>query len=100
MTCIIGDVDTAVAVSWKDKDGSLITDSQDGYTIKQGNVEDSTKEQKATLTISTKVLSTLGSPVTFTCAANSKQFPDSEVSTDQNVVLTLLTLGKILRQQV
>ena len=82
-----------VTVSWKDKDGSLITDSQDGYTINQGTVDD-TGKQRATLIISTGTLSTLGSTVTYTCAAKSSQYPDSAVSADQNVEVTFLTLGK------
>ena len=94
LTCNIGDVDTAVTVSWKDKDGSQITDSKGEYTIKQGTVDSKTQKQEATLTISSDILGKLGSPVTYTCAAKSTKYPESAISTDQNVVVTILTFRK------
>ena len=94
LTCIIGDVDTAVTVSWKDKDGSPIADRQVGYTISPGTVDSGTKKQEATLTISPNILSKLGSPVTYTCAAKSVQYSESATSADQNVVVTFLELGR------
>ena len=94
LTCIIGDVDTAVTVSWKDKDGSPIASEQDGYTISPGTVDSGTKKQEATLTISSDILGDLDSPVTYTCAAKSVQYPESAISADQNVVVTFLTFGR------
>ena len=93
LTCIIGDVDTVVDVSWKDKDESLITNEQAGYTINPGTVTD-TNIQEATLTISPDILGDLGSPVNYTCAAKSVQYPESAVSADRNVVMTLFKFGE------
>ena len=100
LTCIIGDVDTAVTVSWKDKDGSPIANEQDEYTISPGTVDSGTKKQEATLTISPNILGKLGSPVTYTCAAKSTKYPESAISADQNVVLTFLVLGRCRFHQV
>ena len=84
---------TAVAVSWKDEGGGPITNEQAGYTISPGAVTD-TNIQEATLTISPDILSNLGSPVNYTCAAKSTQYPESAISADRNVVMTLFKFGE------
>ena len=99
LTCNIGDVTKAVTVSWKDKEGSLITNEQAGYTIAPGTVFPS-NIQEATLTISPQILRTLTSPVTYKCAARSVQYPDSAISADQNAVVAILTLSKCNFQQI
>ena len=99
LTCNIGDVTKAVTVSWKDKDGSLITNEQAGYTIHPGTVFPS-NIQEATLTISPDILGNLGSQVTYTCAAKSTKYPESAISADQNAVVAILTLSKCNFQQI
>ena len=84
---------TAVDVSWKDKNGSPITNEQAGYAISPGTVFPS-NIQEATLTISPDILSNLGSPVNYTCAAKSVQYPESAVSADRNLVMTLFKFGE------
>ncbi|KAL5251017.1 hypothetical protein ACHWQZ_G016668 [Mnemiopsis leidyi] len=92
LTCNIGDVTQAVDVSWKDPSGGDITGSTAGYTVTQGTVDDS-KVQKSTLTITAATLQglTTTSPLTWTCAAKSTLYTDSEQSAFQNVVVTFLT---------
>ncbi|KAL5251009.1 hypothetical protein ACHWQZ_G016668 [Mnemiopsis leidyi] len=92
LTCNIGDVTQAVDVSWKDPSGGDITGSTAGYTVTQGTV-DASKVQKSTLTITAATLQglTTTSPLTWTCAAKSTLYTDSEQSAFQNVVVTFLT---------
>ena len=98
LTCNIGDVSTIVNVSWKDTDDNLITGSSAGYTINQGTVNVDTYTQASTLTIDPATLGTLEtrSPVTYKCSAVSLQYPYSEESTEQNLVVTFLSFGKFL----
>ena len=97
MACIIGHVTThAVAVSWKDQDGAAIVNGEsEGYIVVPGAVDPESGEQEAVLIITSSILYTLGSSVTYTCAAQSIQYSESPKSPDQNVVLTLLTFGKV-----
>ena len=97
LTCIIGDVTQAVDVTWKDNDGDDIADGEGGYTITKGAV-DSSNVQKSTLTIAAATLAALDTslPLTWKCAAKSTLFPDSEKTTDYDVVVTFLSFGKIL----
>ena len=94
LTCNIGDITRTVEVSWKDEGGDPIVDGQGGYTITNGQVNGS-NTQVATLTIDSVTLRNLdtSSAVTYTCSARSSQYPESKQSTDQNVVITLLTFG-------
>ena len=95
LTCNIGDLTKDVTVTWKDKDGNPITSGQGGYTIVQGSVKSNTQE--STLKIEANTLSSLNSPVTYKCAAQSKQYPDSEISDYQDIVVNFLTFGKSTR---
>ena len=97
LTCNIGDVTQPVDVTWKDNAGVDITDGQGGYTITKGTV-DNHNNQASTLTIASDILRRLqiGLSLTWTCAAKSTLYPDSEKSTDSNVVVTFLTYGKFL----
>ena len=86
-----------VTVSWKDKDGGAITTGQNGYTIKQGSADSSTKIQESTLEITSATLGNLGvTTATFKCAAKSKEYSDSAISEDEHIVVTFLTFGKFL----
>lgn len=97
MTCNIGDVTTAVAVTWKDKDGNEITSGPGGYTINQGSVDSSTKIQKSTLEITSTTLDSLGvTTATFKCAAKSKEYAESAKSEDKDIVVNFLSFGKSL----
>ena len=93
LTCNIGMVTQAVTVSWKDTADVDITNGGD-YTITQGTVN--SNKQESTLTISSSKLQSLTttSPMTWKCAAKSVQYPDSEQSAFQNVVVTFLTFGE------
>ena len=95
LTCNIGDLTQDVEVSWQDPSDAPITASTSGYTITQGSV--SSNIQKSTLTIDsatlTAALAAGTSPLTWKCAAKSKQYTDSEQSGFQDVVVTFLTYG-------
>ena len=95
LTCNIGDLTQDVEVSWKDPSDAAITASTTGYTITQGSV--SSNIQKSTLTIDSATLESAvaagTSPLTWKCAAKSKQYTDSEQSGFQGVVVTFLTYG-------
>jgi len=97
LTCNIGMVSQAVTVSWKDTADVDITNGGD-YTITQGTVDSGTKIQKSTLTISSSKLQSLTttSPLTWKCSAKSVQYPDSELSASQDVVVTFLTFGEFI----
>ena len=98
LTCIIGGVAKDVTVTWKDKDGVDIT-TGGGYTIEQGSANSGTKIQTSTLTIDMPILATVaaaGIPVTYQCAAKSKEYPDSATSTNKDVVVGFLALGQFL----
>ena len=99
LVCNIGDLTTAVTVSWTDKDDVELTNGQGGYTITQGTVDDSTKIQKSSLTITAATLQglTTTSPVIWKCAAKSVQYSDSEQSTFKDLTVTFLTLGLSFR---
>ena len=97
LTCNIGDVTQAVDVTWKNNDGEDITDGVGGYTITKGTV-DGSNVQTSTLKIAAATLDTLdtSSPLTWKCAARSTLYPDSEKSTDSNVIVTFLTFGMLI----
>ena len=94
LVCNIGDVTTAVTVSWTSGDNTPITNGN-GYTITQGTVDDSTNIQKSSLTITAATLGglTTTSPVIWKCAAKSLQYSDSEQSEFKDLTVTFLTLG-------
>ena len=96
LTCNIGDVTQAVHVTWKNNDDEDITDGVGGYTITKGTV-DGSNVQTSTLKIAATTLDTLdtSSPLTWKCAARSMLYPDSEKSTDFNVIVTFLTFGTL-----
>ena len=95
LTCNIGDLTQDVEVSWKDPSDVAITASTTGYTITQGSV--SSNIQESTLTIDSATLKSAlaagTSPLTWKCAAKSKQYTESEQSAFQDVVVTFLTYG-------
>ena len=95
LTCNIGEVTQAVTVSWKNPPGGDITDSVGGYTVTQGSVLSNV--QKSTLTITSDTLKSLDttSPLTWTCAAKSTEYSESEQSSFQDVVVTFLTYSKL-----
>ena len=95
LTCKIGDLTTDVTVSWKDKDGNPITSGSGGYTIVQGSVVSNVQE--STLKMDTTALSGLSGTVTYKCAAKSKQYSDSNISEDKDIVVEFLAFGKFLK---
>ena len=94
LTCNIGEVTQAVTVSWKNPSGGDVTDGVGGYTVTQGSVVSNV--QKSTLTITSATLKSLDttSPLTWTCAAKSTEYSDSEQSVFQDVVVSFLTYSK------
>ena len=95
LSCKVGDVLDAVYFTWMDTDDNEIGDLTEGYTINQGTVNGN-NQQTSTLTISAARLGALdtSSPLTWKCAAQSLQFPESAKSADSEVVVTFLVLGK------
>ena len=101
LTCNIGDLTQAVDVSWKKNDGGDVTTGQDGYTVTQGTVVGGTQE--STLKIQAATLGAItdtSTPLTWKCAAKSKEHPDSEISAYQDVVVTFHDYGKFLKSIV
>ena len=99
LVCNIGDVTTAVTVSWTDKDDVELTNGQGGYTITQGTV-DQAGIQASSLTIAAATLKALditSGSVIWKCAAKSSQYSDSEQSTFNDLTVTFLTLGLFVR---
>ena len=98
LTCIIGDVTEAVVITWKEKDDNPIRDGQEGYDIKNKRVN-KRNVQVTTLTIEPSILVNLDKtiPGAWKCSAKSTLYPDSDTSPDQNVVVTFLNFGKIVK---
>ena len=88
----------AVDVSWKDSTGVDITPATSGYTITKGSVDEATKIQKSTLTISAATLQALepAGPLTWKCAAKSTAYGGSPISTFEDLVVTFLKFGRFL----
>jgi hypothetical protein len=95
LTCNIGDLTKDVTVTWKIKDGNPIASGAGGYTIVQGSVKSNTQE--STLKIEPDTLKNLGTSVTYKCAAQSKEYPDSEISDFEDIVVDFLTFGESTR---
>lgn len=93
LTCNIGDLTTAVDVSWKDNEGNAITSGQGGYTIEQGTLISNSQESTLQITSIAEAASS-DTTVTFKCAAKSTQYLDSETSIDRDIVVNILTFGK------
>jgi hypothetical protein len=101
LTCNIGDLTQAVDVSWKKNDGGDVNTGKDGYTVTQGTVVGGT--QASTLKIEAATLSAISdtsTPLTWKCAAKSTLYPDSEISTYQDVVVTFHNYSKFLKSIV
>ena len=96
LTCNIHDLTAAVDVKWKDKDGGDISDTQEGYRVTKGTVNQK-NVQESTLTISPAQLQKLdtSSPVTYQCSAKSSQYPQSKESPYQNLVVTFHDFGEL-----
>ena len=105
LTCNIGDVLKDVTVSWKDNVGNDITTGSGGYTIAQGSADSGTKIQTSTLTIDVSTLTSVagaaaGSTVTYKCAAESIEYPNSATSAFKDIVISFLTFGKFFKEMV
>ena len=98
LVCNIGDLTTAVTVSWTDKDDVELTNGQGGYTITQGTADQGIQASSLTIAAATlKALDTTSGSVIWKCAAKSLQYPDSEQSTFKDLTVTFLTLGLFVR---
>ena len=95
LTCNIGNVTTAAEVSWRDGEGGEIEHNEGGYTVNKGSVN-SDNVQISTLIIAPATLQNLdtSSPVTYQCSAKSSQYPESEASPYQDLVVTFLSFCK------
>jgi hypothetical protein len=101
LTCNIGDVTKPVDVSWKNNNGGEVTTGQDGYTVTKGAVVGGS--QASTLKIEAATLGAISdasTPLTWKCAAKSTLYPDSEISTYQDVVVTFRNYSKFLKSIV
>ena len=100
MTCTIGGLTangTAATVVWKDPDDKTVTDDDD-YDIDNGT-PDGSGTQSAELTIKkAKLTSDFDgrSSFAYKCSVHSAMYPDSFISSDVNVVATVLKLGNLL----
>ena len=99
LTCIIGDVTKSVEVKWRYRDGDDITNNQDGYTMTKGSVskKDTKNLQESTLIISPETLQKLHASsffVTYQCSAQSSEYPESEASPYQNLLVTFHDFGE------
>ncbi|XP_063684395.1 basement membrane-specific heparan sulfate proteoglycan core protein-like [Bolinopsis microptera] len=98
LVCNIGDVTTAVTVSWTSGDNTQITDGQGGYTITQGTVSSNIQESSLTITAATlQAQDYKFSSVIWKCAAKSSQYADSEQSEYQDLTVTFLTLEVVAK---
>ena len=97
MTCTIGGLTangTAATVVWKDPDDKTVTDDDD-YDI-NNRTPDSNGTQSAELTIKAAKLSldfVDQSTFTYKCSVKSTLYPDSPISSDVNVEVTVLKFG-------
>ena len=95
LTCNIGDLTQAVDVSWKNNVDGEVKTGQGGYTVTKGAVVGG--KQESTLKIDAATLAAISDtskPLTWKCAAKSTLYPDSEMSTYKDVVVTFLVKGK------
>ena len=97
MTCTIGGLTasgTAATVVWKDPLDKTVSEDED-YDIYNGT-PDSSGTQSAELTIKkAKLTSDFVDQSTFTykCSVKSTLYPDSPISSDVNVEVTVLKFG-------
>ena len=102
LTCTIGGLTasgTAATVVWKDPLDKTVTDDDD-YDIDNGT-PDGSGTQSAELTIKTAKLTSdfaSQSSITYKCSIHSALYPDSFISSDVNVVATVLKLGNSLSE--
>ena len=99
LTCNIGSVTQAVDVSWKNNADGEVKDGEGGYTVTKGTVDES-NNQKSTLTIAAATLGAISDtskPLTWKCAAKSTLYPDSELSTYSDVVVTFHDYSKLIK---
>jgi len=80
--------ETATVV-WNNPAGTVITSTQDDYTIDLGTKDDA-GAQNSVLTIGTTKLTALTTTSTFTCVVTSGKYADSEASSN-TMTLTKLT---------
>ena len=94
LTCSITGLSAPAKVSFKNFDGSVITNpSATDYVIEDGSSTFSGDIQEATLTLKSNILSSLTSPGTYTCVVKSINYPESPVYEDTATV-TMLVFGK------
>ena len=92
LTCSITGLYTAVTVTFKEADGTEITDSTD-YVVNDGSSSFSGGSQTATLTLKPAKLSSLTTPATYTCEVQSIMFPESPAY-ETTATVTMLVFGK------
>ena len=94
LTCSITGLSAAAKVSFKNSDGSVITNLfATVYVIDDGSRSFSGDIQEATLTLKSNILSSLTSPGTYTCVVKSVTYPESPAYEDTATV-TMLVFGK------
>ena len=96
LTCNIGDVTQPVDVSWKSNVDGEVKTGVGGYTVTKGAIVGG--KQESTLKIAAATLAAISDtskPLTWKCAAKSTLYPDSEMSTYKDVVVTFHDYGKV-----
>ena len=94
LTCSITGLSAAAKVTFKESDGSLISNPPaTDYVISDGISSFSGGSQTATLKLKPAKLSSLTSPATYTCEVQSITYPESPAYEDTATV-TMLVFGK------
>ena len=94
LTCSITGLSAPTKVSFKNPDGSVITNpSATDYVIDDGSSSFSGDIQEATLTLKSNILRSLTSPGTYTCVVKSITYHESAAYEDTATV-TMLVFGK------
>ena len=96
LVCTISDLSENTPITWLDPDNNEISESDtDNYVINQGSYVFGSKA--STLTIKTAKFGSLFSGNTFKCKLKSARYPTDSPDVVSEMVLTLLTLGKIAK---
>ena len=96
LTCSITGLSAPTKVSFKNPDGSVITNpsaTDTDYVIDDGSSSFSGDIQEATLTLKSNILSSLTSPGTYTCVVKSITYPKS-AAYEETATVTILVFGK------
>ena len=97
LTCVVGDLEQAVRITWEDYNNVTITDDMEGYTINHTTSSiEAENVQTSTLTITAAKLETIvryeGLATNWACKVQSVRFPQSTIAR-KNLKLEYLIIG-------